>query len=326
MFARRFALQLALSTITTCGLISAGLASHAADAKVARYARFQVGNAVAYGVIEGDSVRQIDGDLFGSWKPTDRTYPLSGVRLLVPVEHPSKVLAMAGNYKSHLGGEQQVTTVVTTTKVTTNVKSGQTTSDSKTTTEIEKPGEIPPKFALPQLFHKSPSCLVASGENIVIPPGTGDVHFEGELVIVIGRTAKNINEAEAGKYILGVTCGNDVSARDWQKGDVQWWRAKASDTFGPVGPYIATGLDYDNLRLRLRVNGKVMQDESTAQLIHNVSKIVSFTSRHVTLEPGDLIFTGTPGTTSAIKPGDKVEVEIEGIGTLVNSVVAAQAQ
>jgi 2-keto-4-pentenoate hydratase/2-oxohepta-3-ene-1,7-dioic acid hydratase in catechol pathway len=321
MHPHRFAPVFALLSIAGCGLPIVCSPAHAADAKVARYARFQVGDTIAYGVVEGDNVRQIDGDLFGNWKPTDHTYPLSSVKLLVPVDRPPKVLAMAGNYKSHLGGEEQVTTVVTTTKVTTNIKNGRTVSDSKTTTETEKPGEIPPKFALPQVFHKSPSCLVATGENIVIPPGTSDVHFEGELVIVIGK-AKHVGEAEAGKYILGVTCGNDVSARDWQKGDVQWWRAKASDTFGPVGPFIASGVNYDNLRLTLRVNGKTMQDESTSQLIHSVPKIVSFASRHVTLEPGDLIFTGTPGTTSAIKPLDQVEVEIEGIGTLVNSVVA----
>ncbi len=325
MHFRRFSLALALSTIMFYGLLAVCTAAYAADAKVARYARFQVGNTASYGIIEGDNVRQIDGDLFGSWKPTDRVYPLSSVKLLVPVAHPTQILAMAGNYKSHLGGGDHVTTVTTTTKVKTNAKTGQTTSDSKTTTETEKPGEIPTKFALPQLFHKSLSCLIANGENIVIPPGTKDVHFEAELVIVIGRKAKDVSEAEAGKYILGVTCGNDVSARDWQKGDVQWWRAKGSDTFGPVGPFIASGIDYDDLLLRLRVNGKELQNDRTAQLIHSVPKIVSFTSHHVTLEPGDLIFTGTPGTTSAIKPGDKVEVDIEGIGTLVNPVVAATA-
>jgi 2-keto-4-pentenoate hydratase/2-oxohepta-3-ene-1,7-dioic acid hydratase in catechol pathway len=139
---------------------------------------------------------------------------------------------------------------------------------------------------------------------------------------VIGKQAKNVSAADAPKHIFGVTCGNDVSARDWQKADVQWWRAKGCDTFGPVGPVIATGLDYDNLRMKLRLNGKVLQDESTGQLIHSVPEIVSFVSRHITLHPGDLIFTGTPGRTSAIKPGDRVEVEIEGIGTLTNPVTA----
>ena len=309
------------SGIFLLGWLAMSLAGQAAD-KITRYARFQVGDAVAYGVVEGESVRQIDGDLFGAWRPTDRTFSLSGVKLLTPVARPSKVLALAGSYKSHLGAGDQITTVTTTTKVTTS-QNGQTTSDSKTVVETEKPGEVPAKFQIPQLFFKSPSSLIASGEKIVIPPGTNDVHYEAELVIVIGRRAKDVNDDEARRCVLGVTCGNDVSARDWQKSDVQWWRAKASDTFGPIGPFIVSGLDYDNLSLRLRLNGKVMQEERTSELIHSVPKIVSFISRQVTLEPGDLIFTGTPGRTSAIKPGDRVEVEIEGIGTLVNVVATA---
>jgi 2-keto-4-pentenoate hydratase/2-oxohepta-3-ene-1,7-dioic acid hydratase in catechol pathway len=289
----------------------------------AQYVRFQAGDVTSYGIIEKDKIRQIDGDLFGKWRPTDKTHSLSQVKLLVPSARPTQVLALAGNYKSHLGAGDHVTTVTTTTKVTTNAKTGETKSTSDTKTEIEKPGVVPDKFKEPQLFFKSPSSLAAQGEAIVIPPGTNEVHYEAELVIVIGKQAKNVSAADAPKYIFGVTCGNDVSARDWQKGDVQWWRAKGCDTFGPVGPVIATGLDYDNLRLKLRLNGKVVQDESTAQLIHSVPQVVSFVSRHITLHPGDLIFTGTPGRTSAIKPGDSVEVEIEGIGTLTNPVSAA---
>ncbi len=295
----------------------------AAEKKVARYARFSVGNITAYGLVEGDQVRLIDGDLFGEWTPTDETYPLASVKLLVPVARPSQVLALAGSYKSHLGAGDIVTTIVTTTKVTTDPKTGETVTDSKTTVASEKPGEVPEKFQTPQVFFKTPSCLVADGEKIVIPPGTAEVHYEAELVIVIGREAKNVSEQEARKCILGVTCGNDVSARDWQKNDVQWWRAKGSDTFGPVGPVIAAGINYDDLLLQLRLNGKLMQEERTSQLIHSVPELVSFVSRHVTLHPGDLIFTGTAGRTSAIKPGDTVEVEIEGIGTLTNPVVAA---
>ncbi|MCS7316470.1 MAG: fumarylacetoacetate hydrolase family protein, partial [Bryobacterales bacterium] len=122
--------------------------------------------------------------------------------------------------------------------------------------------------------------------------------------------------------IFGVTCGNDVSERDWQKSDIQWWRAKGADTFAPMGPAIARGLDYGNLRLRTRLNGKVVQEQSTADLLFDGPAIVSFASRYVTLEPGDVIFTGTPGTTQAVKPGDVIEVEIEGIGVLRNPVIA----
>ena len=295
----------------------------AAENKIAKYVRFALGDVHAYGIVEGDQVRPIEGDLFGEWKPAERTYPLASVKILIPVERPSQVIALAGSYKSHLGAGDYVTTVITTTKVTTNPRTGATESESKTTVDSEKPGEVPTKFQTPQVFFKTPSCLVADGQPIVIPPGTADVHYEAELVIVIGREAWHVSEADAKSCILGVTCGNDVSARDWQKGDVQWWRAKGSDTFGPVGPVIASGLNYDDLLVRLKLNGEVKQEERTSQLIHSVPELVSFISQYVTLHPGDLIFTGTSGRTSAIKPGDKVEVEIEGVGTLTNPVIAA---
>lgn len=124
--------------------------------------------------------------------------------------------------------------------------------------------------------------------------------------------------------VLGVTCGNDVSARDWQKNNVQWWRAKGCDTFGPCGPWVVSGIPYDDLLLAVRVNGEVRQQQRTSDLIFGVAAVVSFISQYVTLEPGDLIFTGTPGTTTAIQSGDVVEVEIEGIGVLKNPVSAAR--
>jgi 2-keto-4-pentenoate hydratase/2-oxohepta-3-ene-1,7-dioic acid hydratase in catechol pathway len=268
-------------------LVLAG-AGGAAEPKVTKYARFQAGDTVAYGVVEGDRVVAVEGDLFGKWSRTDKSFALSEVKLLVPTK-PTQVLAMAGNYRSHLAGE-----------------------------------EIPPKFQIPQAFFKSPSCLVPNGAEIVIPKGTNDVHYEAELVIVIGKKAKDVPEAKALEYVLGVTCGNDVSARDWQKEDVQWWRAKGSDTFGPCGPFIVSGLNYDDLRVQLRLNGKVLQDERTKALIHSVPKLVSFLSSHVTLHPGDLIYTGTSGKTQAMKAGDVVEVEIEGVGVLKNPVTAAK--
>jgi 2-keto-4-pentenoate hydratase/2-oxohepta-3-ene-1,7-dioic acid hydratase in catechol pathway len=259
-----------------------------ADARApATYVRFQAGNTVAYGLIADGKIRQIDGDLFGPRKLTGKTYGLADVKLLVPVQ-PSKVLALAGNYKSHLGDKAA------------------------------------PKN--PELFFKVPSCLIASGEPIVIPPGTNRVDHEGELVIVIGKRATKVSKERALDYVLGVTCGNDVSARDWQKNDVQWWRAKGSDTFGPCGPVIASGINYDDLNLVVRVNDQVRQQQRTKDLVFGVAAIVSFASQHVTLEPGDLIFTGTPGTTTAIKPGDMVQVELEGVGVLANPVIAAPAK
>lgn len=257
---------------------------------ILKLARFQVGDAVRYGIVEGDQVREIDGSIFGDWSRTERVHALSDVTLLVPTR-PRHVFAMAGNYKSHL-----------------------------------QDAEIPPKFRIPQPFFKSPSSLVRHEGRIVIPRNaTQEVHYEAEMVLVIGKRARNVSKQDALDYVLGVTCGNDISERFWQNDeehkDVQWWRAKGSDTFGPCGPLIASGLDYDNLLLTLRLNGEVKQQERTSQMIHDVATQISFISSHVTLLPGDLIFTGTSGETSAIQHGDVVEVELEGVGILRNPVV-----
>jgi 2-keto-4-pentenoate hydratase/2-oxohepta-3-ene-1,7-dioic acid hydratase in catechol pathway len=138
---------------------------------------------------------------------------------------------------------------------------------------------------------------------------------------VIGKRAKNVAREDAKSYVFGVTVGNDVSERDWQRADLQWFRAKASDTFGPLGPAVVAGLNYDNLLLQTRLNGEVVQSQRTEDLIFNVAYIVSYVSRYVTLVPGDIIYTGTPGTTRQIKSGDVVEVELEGVGVLRNKVV-----
>jgi 2-keto-4-pentenoate hydratase/2-oxohepta-3-ene-1,7-dioic acid hydratase in catechol pathway len=260
-------------------------------AEPAKYVRFQHGETVAYGLLEGDRVRQLAGDLFADWRKTDTTYRLADVKLLPPTR-PTQVLALAGNYRSHL-----------------------------------RDTAVPEKFAIPQPFYKSPSCLVGHDDAIVIPRDAKVVHYEGELVIVIGKSCSKVSKEEAPGYVFGVTAGNDVSERVWQNDqnvkDVQWWRAKGADTFGPVGPCIATGLDYGKLSLRLRLNGQVKQEENTDHLIHDVASAVSFISQYVTLHPGDLIFTGTPGETSDIKAGDVVEVELEGVGVLRNPVVSA---
>jgi 2-keto-4-pentenoate hydratase/2-oxohepta-3-ene-1,7-dioic acid hydratase in catechol pathway len=261
--------------------ISPILAGPVTAAEITKYVRFQAGKTVAFGIVEGDKVRELTGNRFGLWTKTDKTYALADVKLLVPTR-PSKVLALAGNYKSHLDNT--------------------------------------PAPKNPEIFFKVPSCLIPTGAEIVIPKGTSQVDFEGELVIVIGKRARNVPAEKASSVILGVTCGNDVSARDWQKNDRSWWRAKGSDTFGPCGPFIVSGLDYGNLQLTSRLNGEVKQQQRTSDLIHSVPQIVSWISRYVTLEPGDLIYTGTPGKTATIKPGDVIEVEIEGVGVLKNTV------
>ncbi|MCX7826164.1 MAG: fumarylacetoacetate hydrolase family protein [Verrucomicrobiae bacterium] len=268
------------------GLLLSAIVVAAAEPKVTKFCRFQAGKTTAFGKVEGGTVQEIAGSIFGAWKLTGKTHALSAVRLLVPVT-PGKVLCMAGNYRSH--HPDQV---------------------------------VDPKFAIPQLFFKPPSALLPSGADIVLPRGTTNVHYEAETVLVIGKRAKNVPKEKALDYGFGVTCGNDISARDWQKDDVQWWRAKGCDTFGPCGPFVVTGLNYDDLLVTLRHNGEIKQQQSTRDLIHDVATVVSFISRHVTLMPGDLIYTGTPGTTGPIKPGDVCEVEVEGVGVLKNRVVA----
>ena len=262
------------ATLVGCLFVSVSSA-----AEPTRFLRFQKGETIAYGVIDGEDVHQLDGDLFGEWSRTGTTHALSDVKVLIPCQ-PTQVFALAGNYRSHL-------------------------SD----------GTIPPKFRIPQPFTKNLSCLTSHGEPIVIPEDATVVHYEAEMVIVIGKKCSKVSRDDALDYVLGVTCGNDVSERVWQNGenvkDVQWWRAKGADTFGPVGPYILSGVDYSQLTLRLVLNGETRQEEKTDHLIHDVPGTVSFMSRYVTLQPGDLIFTGTPGKTKGIKAGDTVEVHLD---------------
>ena len=174
------------------------------------------------------------------------------------------------------------------------------------------------------LFAKFPSSLIGHEGEIVYPADATTVHYEAEICVVIGKTARNITEAQVKEHIFGVTACNDVSERAWQKEDLQWFRAKGSDTFGPMGPVLVTNVDYNNLKLMGRHNGKVVQETTTDLLIFSINHIVSYASRYVTLEPGDVIFTGTPGTTHEMKPGDTYEVEIPGVGLLRNRVVAAK--
>ncbi len=252
------------------------------QADVTRYVRYEYGGQTSYGILEDRSVLELSGDLFESPEPTGRVLALSDVRLLAPVV-PSKVIAVGLNYRSHLGDR--------------------------------------PAAEYPGLFAKYPTSIVGPGEDIVMPPDAENLHYEGELVVVIGRRAEDVPVEKAGDCVFGVTAGNDVSERNWQRDDLQWLRAKASDTFGPLGPAIARGLDYDDLLVQTRVNGEVRQSERSRDLIFDVATVVSYVSRYVTLLPGDVIFTGTPGSTRAMHPGDVVEVEVEGVGVLRNTVV-----
>jgi 2-keto-4-pentenoate hydratase/2-oxohepta-3-ene-1,7-dioic acid hydratase in catechol pathway len=251
---------------------------------VTKYIRYRNGSSASYGILEGDTVRQIEGDLLGNHKETGVTHALAGLQLLNPCQ-PSKVVAVGRNYKSHLGNRTH------------------------------------PQH--PEIFYKPLTALQDPGGPIIIPRDATDVHYEGELVIVIGARVKDASPKEAYAAIFGATCGNDVTDRNWQYGerkDVQWWRAKGSDTFAPAGPAIVTGLDYDNLLLRTRLNGEVVQEERTADFIFDCGTFISWISGWVTLLPGDIIFTGTPGATRRLSAGDVVEVEIENIGVLRNPV------
>jgi 2-keto-4-pentenoate hydratase/2-oxohepta-3-ene-1,7-dioic acid hydratase in catechol pathway len=249
-----------------------------------RFVRYRADSAVSYGILEEAAVREIRGDPF-HYSETGAVRPLSEVKLLCPCQ-PSKILAVGGNYRSHMDGR--------------------------------------PLFAHPEIFFMPPSALQNPGDPIRIPRDAIDVHYEGELVVIIGQRLRDATPDEAREGILGVTCGNDVSDRNWQHGpgkDMQWWRAKGSDTFAPLGPAVVTGLDYGNLQLETRLNGETVQKQTTADLIFDCAAIASWISGWVTLEPGDAIYTGTPGSTRRIAPGDVVEVEIEGIGVLRNPVV-----
>lgn len=251
-----------------------------------KFLRFCQGGLPAYGILRGERVRQIRGNPYDNYEETRGLHWVSRVKLLYPCE-PPKIFAVGRNYKSHI-------------------------KDKK-----------PPEY--PEIFFKPVSALQNPGDPIVIPRGAKNVHFEGELVAVIGKRAKGLPVSGTAELIFGVTCGNDVSERDWQIGpqrDLQWWRAKGADTFAPLGPLIVRDLDYGNLLLQTRVNGEVTQEQRTCDMLFDLPTIVSWISQLVTLTPGDLIFTGTPGETSRIEPGDVVEVEIEGIGVLRNPVVA----
>jgi 2-keto-4-pentenoate hydratase/2-oxohepta-3-ene-1,7-dioic acid hydratase in catechol pathway len=261
-------------------LTGIGLRQNAPN-NVVKYVRYENRGKVSYGILDGDSIKEIRGGLFDGGAETGSKVKLTGVKLLWPCE-PTKVLAVGLNYKSHLGNR--------------------------------------PAPEKPEMFFKPLTSLQNPGGEIVIPSGAKNVHYEGELVIVIGKRAQRVSAEKAADYIFGYTCGNDVSERDWQRGDLQWWRAKGSDTFAPLGPAIAVGLDYKKSRLQTRVNGEVKQSQMLSDLLFDAAAVVSFTSRYVTLEPGDVIYTGTPGATSAIKPGDIVEIEIDGIGVLRNKV------
>ena len=262
-----------------------------------RNARFMdAGEIVRIGLVEGDRVRLATGNLFAGLTATDVSLPLADVRLLAPIE-PVNILAIGRNYKAHAE---------------------------------EWGGGLP---AAPVMFMKTTTSVTGPGADVVLPAiAPHAVDFEAELAVVIGRTARAVSRAEALDYVLGYTCANDISARDCQRGDEQWCRGKSFDTFCPLGPWIETELDPAGCAIQGRVDGEVFQDASTSLLVFDVPYLISYLSAGMTLLPGTVILTGTPGGVGSarqppryLQPGSVTEVEIEGLGILRNRIVAAAA-
>jgi 2-keto-4-pentenoate hydratase/2-oxohepta-3-ene-1,7-dioic acid hydratase in catechol pathway len=265
------------------------------NVRIARFVHPGSANAqsgVSWGAVEGPAdaapdtltVAALDGHPFGPLSFTGDRWALPDVRLLSPIL-PSKVVAIGKNYADHVK---------------------------------EMGGDQPPET--PLIFIKPSTSVIGDGDTIRLPPTSNEVHYEGELAVVIGRPARNVSREDALSYVLGYAAGNDVTARDQQRADVQFTRAKGYDSFCPIGPWIETVLDPSDLRLTTRVNGAVKQDGRTSMMIHDLPTQIAFISGVMTLLPGDVILTGTPSGVGPIVDGDTVSVEIEGIGTLTNPV------
>lgn len=257
-----------------------------------KIARIQYGSKTSHAVVEDGAYRLIDGDMLSRWQPSDRTVKAADARLLAPVV-PPQIICIGANYRKHCA-------------------------------ECNQP--IP---QAPIVFIKTCNALANPHDAVLLPKiAPNEVDYEAELVIVIGKGGKHISPERVDEHVLGFTCGNDVSARDCQiRLDKQWARGKSFDTFAPMGPWIATGLDGDKLDIQLTLNGKVMQKSSTSDMIFSCRFLVSYLSQCMTLLPGSVIMTGTPsgvgmGRTPRVylKAGDTMTVEIEGIGTLTNTV------
>ena len=254
-----------------------------------RIARFTTGDDPVYGLVDaaGEKIAEITGDpLYTKIELTGATHVVEDVRLLAPVIPRSKIIGIGRNYADHA---------------------------AEMGTEVP---EEPLMFLIPN------TAVVGPGDPVVIPEQTAEVSYEGELAVVIGRMCKDIAPEEARAVIYGYTCANDVTARDLQRSDGQWARAKGFDTFAPLGPWIESDLDPGDLSIVTRVDGEVVQDGTTADMVHGVAALVSYASRAFTLLPGDVILTGTPAGVGPVVAGQRVEVEVEGIGVLANPFVS----
>jgi len=248
-----------------------------------RLVRFRFADRIATGVLEDGAIGVLQGTFFENPLPSGDELPLDDVRLLAPIL-PSKVVCLGKNYAAHAA---------------------------------EFGGGVPEE---PLVFLKPSTSISGPGDPIPLPPISSRVDYEGELAVVIGRIARNVRAEDAGLYVLGYTCGNDVTLRDLQKKDEQWTRAKGFDGSCPLGPWIETELDPNDVHLETRVNGAVRQSANTSDMVFGVATIIEFVTEFMTLLPGDVIMTGTPEGVGKLEPGDRVEVEIDGIGVLANPV------
>jgi 2-keto-4-pentenoate hydratase/2-oxohepta-3-ene-1,7-dioic acid hydratase in catechol pathway len=254
-----------------------------------RIVRYSRQGDVGFGILEGDTVASIGPHPFGAFEYTGEPLAAGQVRLLAPVL-PSKVVAVGRNYAEHAR---------------------------------ELGNEVPPE---PVIFLKPSTSVVGPGDPIVRPEGVGRVDFEGELAVIVGKLVRRLAPEDAIQAVLGFTCANDVTARDLQQADGQWTRAKGFDTFCPLGPWIETDLDSSDLAISTLVNGEVKQQARTSQLERGVAELLAFVSQVMTLLPGDVLLTGTPAGVGPLEAGDRVEVEVEGIGVLANPVVPEPAR
>jgi 2-keto-4-pentenoate hydratase/2-oxohepta-3-ene-1,7-dioic acid hydratase in catechol pathway len=250
-----------------------------------RYIRFQAADGIGWGTFDEGKIVGLSGNPARDCETTGIFYRPSEVKLLAPVE-PTKIVCVGLNYSEH-------------------VKESQSAD--------KNPDE-------PVLFLKPPSALLGPGERIVYPEMSARVDYEAELGIVMGKECRNVAEVEAEDYIFGCTCLNDVTARDLQKKDIQWTRGKGFDTFCPVGPWVVDNIKYEDLLVESYLNGELRQSARTSTMIFPVTKLISFISKIMTLYPGDLIATGTPAGVGPMNVGDRIEIRIEGIGSLVNDV------
>jgi 2-keto-4-pentenoate hydratase/2-oxohepta-3-ene-1,7-dioic acid hydratase in catechol pathway len=254
-----------------------------------RWIKFSAEGRTAYGLVEGELVREVDGDPFAHYTRTTRLHALDAVAIEVPV-FPRTFYCAGLNYARHI-------------------------KEYAARLGIEP--DLPKK---PDIGYRAVNALVAHGEPVVIPSDASEqIHYEGELVVVIGKQVKNLSEEQALSCIFGYTIGNDVSERTWQACDKTLWRAKNTDTFKPMGPWIETEVDLDKLETIVRVNDVESSRFSTNAMLFGVATYISAMSRYLTLYPRDVIWMGTDGTSPNLKPGDVVEVEISGIGVLKNT-------